>query len=92
MKKIKLTLVFLLIIMLQATMSFSQGIAINDDGSDADASAVLDVKSASGTQDFYYLVLPKLKKMLFQHRQPACWFIKPTEPPDFTIITVQAGN
>jgi len=57
MKKIKLTLVFLLIIMLQATMSFSQGIAINDDGSDADASAVLDVKSASGTQGF---LLPRV--------------------------------
>ena len=57
MKNIKLTLVFLLIIMLQATVSFSQGIAVNDDGTDADASAILDVKSAAGTQGF---LLPRV--------------------------------
>jgi len=57
MKNIKLTLVFLLTILLQAAVSFSQGIAVNDDGTDADASAMLDVKSNAGTQGF---LLPRM--------------------------------
>ncbi len=57
MKHIKLTLTILITVLLQATVSFSQGIAVNDDGSDADASSILDVKSAAGTQGF---LLPRL--------------------------------
>ena len=57
MKNIKLTLVIFLTIMLQTAVSFSQGIAVNDDGTDADASAMLDVKSDAGTQGF---LLPRM--------------------------------
>lgn len=60
MKNIKLTLVILITLILQATISFSQGIAVNDDGTDADASAILDVKSSAGTQGF---LLPRVTEV-----------------------------
>ena len=52
MKILKLTIIILATIMLQNTSGFAQGIAINDDGTDANSSAMLDVKSNAGTQGF----------------------------------------
>ena len=50
MKIFKFTIVILAALMLQNISIFAQGIAINDDGTDANSSAILDVKSSNGTQ------------------------------------------
>jgi len=57
MKLIKFTIIILTAILLQSTNGFAQGIAINDDGTDANSSAMLDVKSNAGTQGF---LLPRM--------------------------------
>ncbi len=60
MKHIKLTFAILLAIFLNTNISFSQGIAVNDDGTDADPSAILDIKSSAGNQG---VLLPRLTEL-----------------------------
>ncbi|MCF6366457.1 MAG: LamG domain-containing protein [Bacteroidales bacterium] len=60
MKQIKLTFTIILAIFLQTNISFSQGIAVNDDGTDADPSAILDIKSNAGNQG---ILLPRLTEL-----------------------------
>lgn len=60
MKLIRLTIIILAAILLLNTNGFAQGIAINDDGTDANSSAMLDVKSNAGTQGF---LLPRMTEV-----------------------------
>lgn len=60
MKLIRLTIIVLAAILLLNTNGFAQGIAINDDGTDANSSAMLDVKSNAGTQGF---LLPRMTEV-----------------------------
>lgn len=56
MKLIKFTIISIAM-MLCSTVGYSQGVAINDDGTDANSSAMLDVKSNAGDKGF---LLPRM--------------------------------
>jgi hypothetical protein len=53
----KITIILIVFFAISSTQLYSQGISVNDNGADADASAMLDVSSSSGDKGF---LLPRL--------------------------------